>query len=327
MDEQTIQQPINQEPEQSDFDNYEADNDVMEDTENSRQDEVSFPDPTDVDDSPDVEIAVDNDGELKFSDDFFGDIKDEPQEPEPPKFYTDAELQNIPYEQWEFDRMPEEVRRYANILNQQTMARQRQQAIQQRQPQTFINEVKQYTPKELADEGQKLAMEKLGITEDDWDEYEPEHQAALRLAENELLQKRNAEVMNYQRNAGEFKQLQDFNARLVAQPDFKDFDAWHSRRLQQRGLTQQQIDAGLMQLANTQGYGAVQQVLSEWYREFQSERTQARNRRPQPRRNLRPPVLEGTRGGDGSGRSYNMRNFGEMDSDAQAKALMDMGIV
>ena len=164
--------------------------------------------------------------------------------------------------------MPEEVRRYANFLNQQTLARQRQQQIQQRQPQTFMNEVKQYTPKELADEGQKLAMEKLGITEDDWDEYEPEHQAALRLAENELLQKRNAEVMNYQRNAGEFKQLQDFNARLVAQPDFKDFDAWHARRLQQRGITQQQIDAGLMQLANTQGYGAVQQVLSEWYREF-----------------------------------------------------------
>ncbi len=327
MDEQTIQQPISQEPAQSDFDSYEADNDVMEDTDNSLQDEneTVFPDTSDFDDTADAEIAINNEGEVEFSDDFFGDIKEEPQEPEPPKFYTDDELQNTPYEQWDFNRMPEEVRRYANFLNQQTIARQRQQAIQQRQPQTFMDEVKQYTPKELADEGQKLAIEKLGITEDDWDEYEPEHQAALRLAENELLQKRNAEVMNYQRNAGEFKQLQDFNARLVAQPDFKEFDAWHANRLRARNLTQQQIDAGLMQLANTQGYGAVQQVLGEWYREFQAERVKGRS--SQPRRNLRPPVLEGTRGGDNSGRSYNMRNFSQMDSDAQAKALMDMGIV
>ena len=322
MDEQTIQQPISEEISQPEFDSQ---LDTMDD-DSSYQDDSTFDEPLSApqEDLGESEVAVDDSGEVSFSDDFFGDVKDEPEQ-EPLPYYSDEELQNTPYEQWDFNRMPEPVKQYMNALNQQTMARQRQQAIQQRQPPQFLNEVKQYTPRELAQESQKLAIEQLGIDEDDFDEYEPEHQAALTLAQNELLQKRNAEVRNYQRNIGEYNQLQAFNQRLAAQPDFKDFDAWHSARLRTKGLTQQQIDAGLMQLANDRGFGAVQQVLGEWYREFQAER--GRHRGFSRARNLRPPVLEGTRGGDSADRSYNMRNFGEMDSDAQARALMDMGIV
>ena len=98
MDEQQIQQPaINLEPEQSPLDEV-------------PQSEVPEQEP---------EISL-QDGELKFSDDFFGDVQDNPKEDnqpsqsqaQTPNYYTGEELQEIPYEKWDTARMPEDVKPY-----------------------------------------------------------------------------------------------------------------------------------------------------------------------------------------------------------------------
>ncbi len=91
----------------------------------------------------------------------------------------------------------------------------------------------QYSPAELAQAAQELACEKLGLDDpDDFDEYESEHQAALNLAMQELSQQRNTEVAQYQRVARDYQDLQRFNAELVRQPDYAEFERWFSGKLQ-----------------------------------------------------------------------------------------------
>ena len=311
MDEQTLQEPISQEPE-------------PEEIEDGGFDDEGF------DAGQESEVSLDDEGNVNFSDEFFGDLpEDTPQEPEPqqPKYYTEDELRSTPYEQWDFNRFPKEVQSYANILNEQNATRQRAQEIQQRDVRPrYMQEPHQYTAKELSAETQKLAMERLGITDEfEIDEYDRDYQAALRLAQDDLLRKRNGELADYQRRSAELQQLQNFNAQIAAQPDYAEYEQWYRAKCQAAGVTPEQVNAGLNELVRRNGerYSQIQDYVASWYREFQTEKTQRR----QSRRRAAPPVLEGTSGGETSRRSYNMQQFGRLDSDAQAKALMDMGIV
>lgn len=278
------------------------------------------------------EVTLNEDGEVNFSDDFFGDMPQAEPEKEQPKYYTDDELKQIPFEQWDINRLNGDIRRYVPIYQEQMARRQATANVIQRpnNPSFMMAEPKPYTPKELSEEAQKLACEKLGLSDpDDFDDYEGEHRAALSLAMQELAQKRQAEVANYQRVSNEYQNLQRYNAELVNRPDFGEFDRWFSGKLVAKGLTPQQVNAGLLRYAQKSGgnFGAVQGVIANWYRQFQAERGTS-NRQPQRQRAARPPVLEGA-GGSGydTRRSVNLNNFGDMDMDGQAQALMNMGIV
>ena len=276
------------------------------------------------------EVTLDDNGEVKFREDFFDNVNDEPM---PPEYYTRDELLNTPYENWDVERLNGDVREFIPIVREQLQRRAIMQQLSQR-PTTppFMQEVQPYTPQQLAEEAQKLAIEKLGLEDpDDFDEYEGSHRAAFDMASQELLQRRNAEVQNYQRGTTEFQQLQKFNAELALQPDFRDFDAWFTGKLQVRGITPQQVNAGLMEYARRSGgnFGVIQGVISNWYREYQAERNGTRTSSPTRQPANRPPILESTRGGTSydTRRGVNLRSLGEMDPDAQAQALMNMGLV
>ena len=275
--------------------------------------------------SGDGNITLNSDGELEFSEDYLSDMGNDT--PEAPKMYTPEELQATPFEQWDINRLEGDVRDYVPIVRDQMMRRQMEQQLSMRPEMPPVdNAPRQYTPSELAQAAQKLACEKLGLDDpDDFDEYESEHQAALNIAMQELSQQRNAEVAQYQRVARDYQDLQRFNAELVRRPDYAEFDRWFSGKLQEAGVTAQQVNAGLQEYARRSGgdYGALRGVIAGWYQEFQQERGAGR-----PIRNNRPPVLESPRGTNYEGRrSMDMRRFGSLDPDAQAAALMRMGIV
>ena len=313
--------------------------DIQEQQESVSEPEINDVIPEDepvseIEDTTEPEVAI-QDGEVKFSDDFFDEIPDDkPLQQEnikTPNYYTDEEIQNIPANQWDKSRMPDDVRKYYEAFVKQQEARTRQQEIQKRAetPPSFLEQPKRFTPKELHEEAMKLAVQNLGLkSADDFDTYEGEHLAALDMARQEILQKNAAETANYQRKANEYQNWQMFSGQLAAQPDFNEFHQWYLDEIKKNGNTPEQIDAGLKNLANLQGFGAVQNVWSEFYRQFQNSKTQAQNRPVQRTRAKTPPILESTQGGNsGNKRSYNMREFGNLDEDAQVQALMDMGIV
>ncbi|MBQ9596505.1 MAG: hypothetical protein IJR35_11685 [Synergistaceae bacterium] len=317
----------------------------------SEPSEPDFEEPQPSDEAPEElssDWGIDEDGEVKFSDEYLGEVEknlfpertpdesaeenEDSEAPEQkqaqPKYYTPEELANTPYEQWDVNRLNGNVKDFVPIVQQQIAARQAQALTAQRQAQNqlgnFIQAPVQYTPKELADAAQALAVERLGLDDpDDFDEYEGEHRAALNLAMQELSGQRQAEIANYQRASGEYQQLQEFNRRLEAQPDFREFYTWYESMCKAKNVTPQQVNASLWNYAQSNGYrfGEIAGIMGSWYREFQ----QTKASRP---RASRPPALEGSRGSsyDGAG-SVNLRNFGEMDLDRQARALMKMGIV
>ena len=323
MDEQ-IQEQTQESSLEADFQEQEPINDIPED------EPVS-----DVSDGKEPEVSI-KDGEVNFSDDFFGDVPDdkpsgentEADQKESPNYYTDEELQNTPADQWDKARMPDDVKRYYEAFLNQRAAVERQKEIQQRAqtPPSFLTQPKQYTPKELNDEAMKLAVQKLGLDDaDDFDDYEGEHRAALDMARQELLQKNASETADYLRKAGEYQNWQRFSGQLAEQPDFNEFHNWYLGEVKKSGNTPEQIDAGLKNLADMQGFGAVQNVWAEFYRQFRASKTQ--NKPVQRTRAKIPPALESTRGGSDGRKTYNMREFGNLDEDAQVQALMDMGIV
>ena len=288
----------------------------------------SYDEPLPPDDGgPEPEVSVDENGEVNFSDDFFGDVSDEPQGP---NYYTAEELQNTPYEQWDASRLHGDIQDFLPIVREQMQKRAMYAQLNARpENPPFMQPVQPYTPKELADEAQMLAVEKLGLEDpDDFDEYEGEHRAALNLAMQELSQRRNAEVANYQRSAQEYQNLRRFNMELSMRPDFNEFDRWMAGKLQAKGLTAQHLERGLEEYARRSNgnYAVIQGVIAGWYREFHDERGGGSS---PVRRSTCPPVLESTRGGMNydARRGVNLRDFGEMDADSQAQALMRMGLV
>ena len=283
------------------------------------------------------EISVDAEGEVKFRDDFFGDVENikQPEKTEVTEqtqnYYTDEELQNTPYDQWADERMPEDVKRYKKFYQAQ-MAKQQQnaQTMQQRPAQPlFMQEPHQYTTKELTDEAKSIAAQNLGLDDvDDFDSYDDEHRAALDLARQELLQKRQSEISDYQRRTTELKSLNDFYYALSSRPDYAEFDGWLSQQLKEANMTPVQLNERFRDFAQKSGerYSEIQNLVSSWYGTFQNWKKQ-QHVSPHSRA-ARPPVLESTRSGNAEGRkSFNLKDFGALDADEQAKALMDMGIV
>lgn len=274
------------------------------------------------------EIALDDDGEVKFSEDFF-DTPDNQREPERPRMYTHEELQNTPFEKWQKDRVPEELREYYDIVSSQLQGRYAQQQIQQRPTNPPMFEApRNYTPKELSEEAQRMAVQRLGLEDpDDFDDYEPEHRAALNMAMNELIQQNYAARQNYERVSREYQNLQQFNAQIAARPDYKEFDAWFGGKLKEMKVSPQALDAYLTNYARQSGgnYAAIQNAIAGWYNEFLQEKGRPMS---SSARTPRPPMMESTLGQPYDVvRGVNMRDFGDMDSEAQAAALMRMGYV
>ena len=339
MDEQTMQQPMSSAPEDSGTWSSEADGLAYgdyDDASESNNEPISIPTesynadeyPSEAVSSGDGNVTLTPEGDLEFKDEFFDNIGND--DPVTPKPYTQDELKSTPFEYWDVNRLEGDIRDYVPIVRDQMMRRQMEQQLSMR-PETppIVNAPQQYTPKELAEAAQKLACEKLGLDDpDDFDEYEGEHQAALNLAMQELSQQRNAELAAYQRVSQGYQDLQNFNAALVRQPDYIEFDRWFSGKLQEAGVTAAQVNAGLQEYARRSGgdYNSLKGVISGWYQEFQQEK---RAQRGTPiRRANRPPVLESPRGNSYEGRrTMDMRKFGSLDEDAQARALMRMGIV
>lgn len=323
MDEQQTQATYS-EPAPAETWDSEADGLAYSDYEADNSDTGSFDEDTPL---SEPEVTMNDDGDLEFKDEFFESLGQE--EPELPKLYTEEELKATPFEAWDINRLEGDVKDYVPIVRDQMLRRQMEAQLFQRSatPPT-MNAPKPYTPSELADAAKKAACERLGLDDpDDFDEYEGEHQAAMKLAMDELSQRRNMEVAQYQRAAQGYQDLQNFNAALVRQPDYMEFDRWFSGKLQEAGVTAAQVNAGLQEYARRSGgdYNSLKGVIAGWYQEFRAERNGST---PSVNRGNRPPVLEGTRGGGYEGRGrVNMRNFGNLDPDAQAKALMRMGLV
>ena len=281
--------------------------------------------------SGDGNVTLTPEGDVEFNEDFFSDMGNEDNTPEQLKPYTREELQSIPFEHWDENRIEGNVQDYIPIVRDQMMRRQMEQQIAMRaNTPPVANAPQQYTPSELAEDAKKLACERLGIDDpDDFDEYEGEHQAALNIAMQELSQRRTAEVAQYQRVTRDYQDLQRFNAELVRRPDYAEFDRWFSGKLQEAGVTAAQVDAGLQTYALKSGgdFGSLRNIIAGWYQEFQQEKTAGRGT---PMRRMsrpnRPPVLESPRGTSYEGRrSVDMRKFGSLDQEAQARALMRMG--
>ena len=269
------------------------------------------------------EIALDDEGEVKFSEDFFQGGTENHHDLEQPRYYTQEELINTPYEQWQLDRMPEELRGYAQIVAQQIQARRAQQQIQQRpaNPPEFTPP-RSYTPKELSEEAQRIAVQKLGLDDpDDFDDYEPEHRAALNMAMNELVQQNYAAQSNYNRIAREYQNLQQFNAGIASRPDYKEFDNWFGNRLRELKIAPEALDNYLTSYVRQTGnYSVIQNAIAGWFNQFQQEK--GNSRAP------RPPMMESTRGQPYDVvRGVNMRDFGDMDTEQQAQTIMRMGYV
>ena len=368
MDEQTKQPETINQPEQpavwddaadgAAYRDYGSDEDYAEDysdgyydTDGNYDGNIPEPDPKDISypnepEPTDIEpdgVRLAKDGNVEFGNNFFGDIHE--RKDKEPEFYTDEELRNTPYEQWDTNRLYGDIRRFTPIVQEQIARRNTQaraQSLQNIPLPNDIQEVKPYTPQELSQEALQLASQKLGLEDpEDFDDYEPEHRAAMQLAMNELMEKRNAEVQGYQRGQSEWGQLQKFNAELYQQPDFNDFNNWYTGKLQEAGVTAEQVNAGLYQYARRNGnrFSVIPQIIGTWYMEYQKERegrkSNSRNSQgynQMPSRNTprasRPPILESTRGNDyGGSRKMDMQAFRDMDNDEQANALMRMGLV
>lgn len=334
MDEQTTLQPQEQinSPEQQQYFFAEQTPEPQENFSQSKTDSQETPD-----------LSINEDGDINFSDEFLSDVEksffgdkpasqpegNTPAQPQTtqPNYYTDEELANTPYEQWDINRLNGDIKKFVPIVQEQLQKRQMQQRVAQnaqRMPDFLQNQPKQYTPKELNDEARKLACQRLGLVDpDDLDVYEGEHRAALDLAMQELVGNRNREIAEYGRRSASWQELQNFNNALVSQPDYQEFNKWYLSRIKELNATPQQIQDYLYDKAVQNGYnfGLIQQEIYSWYREFQQSKTQ------RPRAKM-PPKLESTRGGySDSGRSVNLRDFGNMDPEAQAQALIQMGYV
>ena len=292
---------------------------------------------SDIQDREEPEIAVTSDGEVKFSDDFFDDdygkapeVSKPEQKPETPNLYSPEELRNTPFEQWEKARLPQEIASYYDAVREQLDTRQKVEQVRNApMPPVMGSAPQPYTPKDLVADANKLAMERLGITDEmDFEpEYDAEQRAALDLARYELIQQRNQAIATYNQRAGEMRELQDFNARLVSMPDYGAFNQWYENALVKVGKTNEQIQAELTNIAQNYGGRAVISQVMNWYNMYKAEKQQQAKAQKTPRAKV-PPQLESTQGGNaGNHKVYNMRDFGNLDADEQAQALMDMGIV
>ncbi len=179
----------------------------------------------------------------------------------------------------------------------------------------------------------KLACEKLGIEDaDEFDSCELEHKAAYELAAQELMQRRNAEISGYQNVLQSWRENARYQDELSRRADFREFGQWFLGECQRVGITPQQVEVGLYNMARQNGnnFGLIKQTMEGWYQIFRSQQGAKTPTAQKPRmsRVPKPPILESTRGNNYAGRpSFRPEAFKEMTDEEQVDALMKMGVV
>ena len=187
--------------------------------------------------------------------------------------------------------------------------------------------------KEIAALARKVAAERLGVKPEDLDTYDPEHVAALGMAVQDIAARNKAEVAAWQGQAQAQQDLQRFAVDLASQPDFQQFDSWVTGRLASAGMSADQL---LVYVQQTGDLAGVQRAVTEMYREWKSQGAQApQGAQPQSPQQQKPqgavlpkvPALESANGAAQVRKTVDLRGFGDMDDDSQARALIEMGLV
>lgn len=278
--------------------------------------------------APDIgeaSVTVSEYGELEFGDKFF-DTEDD-KEPEQkqenqdaPKLYTDDELKATPYQNWDRARIPAEFQRYFDIAAAQ-MAEAQARAQQEQQRAQFEQQISTEAPRpitrdELKARATEIAKKALNLDADDeLDMYDSDHMAAYQMAISDVQ----GEQAAAQRDYADRVQFNRFSYELSRQPDFGKFDEYMNAEFQRMGTTPK--DA-LVMFAQRYGRQAAAQYISNMYGKFRQ--TTAPKPTAQP---PKLPVVETSGGNVTAKRTVDLNRFGEMDAEAQANALITMGIV
>lgn len=303
-------------------------------------------------------IALDDDGELQFGDKFFDAYREDfgapqgGQEPggkeedpanatPPPAFYTVDELKAFEsVDQIDPARFPEAMQPYLPVIRDYVLGLQRQVGLLRSmeaarnapRPQTQAPQApKPMEHREIVALARKVAAERLGVKLEDLDAYDSEHVAALSLAVQEVAAQNRAQVAAFQRQAQAQQDLQRFAVDLASQPDFQQFDAWVTERLAGAGMNADQL---LVYVQQTGDLAGVQNAVAEMYREWKRQGAQPAAQPQAPAQQLKQqgavpkvPVVESANGATQVRRTVDLRGFGDMDDDSQARALIEMGLV
>lgn len=284
---------------------------------------------------------------MQLSDSFFGGMEPESEpEPEPapqreepegtsapdaPADYTDDELRDTPWEQWDVERITGDVKRYIPLIQEQMQRRAAAAAMMRggvasSQPPVQAPAAPSRLPltqKEIAAEATKLARERLGLKEDEsLDFYEPEHVAALSIAAQEVQAKDQAELQRSAQIAQQRREFGAFAADMASRPDFAEFDQWVTSKLAAAGMHPRQLEE---YAARTGDIAGVQRTVMGWYQAWRQQKTPAPQ--PQPQQRPKVPTVETAAGAVSAKKIIDLREFGELDEDGQARALMEAGLV
>ena len=306
-------------------------------------------------------IAIDDDGELEFGSKFFDTFredfesrqeKEEEQEggpaPEtpaatPPTFYTADELKGFgSIDEIDPARFPEAMQPYIPVIRDYVLSLQRQVELLRSirnapQPQTQAPQApKPMEHKEIAALARKVAAERLGVKPENIDTYDAEHVAALSVAVQEVTARNRAEVAAWQGQAQAQQELQRFAVDLASQPDFQQFDTWVTNRLASAGMSADQLLVYAQQTGDLAGIQrAVAEMYREWKRQGAQQAPQGAQSHSRPVQQLKQqgamppkvPIVESANGAAQVRKTVDLRGFGDMDEDAQARALIEMGVV
>ena len=305
-------------------------------------------------------IALDDDGELQFGDKFFDAYREDfgaPQDAQgadqaqnpaesaqatpPLAFYTADELKSFEsIDQIDPARFPEAMQPYLPVIRDYVLGLQRQVGLlrsmeaARNAPRPQIQAPQAPKPmehREIVALARKVAAERLGVKLEDLDAYDSEHVAALSLAVQEVAAQNRAQVAAFQRQAQAQQDLQRFAVDLASQPDFQQFDAWVTERLAGAGMNADQL---LVYVQQTGDLAGVQNAVAEMYREWKRQGAQPAAQPQASAQQLKQqgavpkvPVVESANGATQVRRTVDLRGFGDMDDDSQARALIEMGLV
>lgn len=297
---------------------------------------ISEPTPEPIADAPSSaepapEISLGEDGEVQYGDSFFSENDTGPESAGANTAvqatdYTDDELRDTPWERWDPARISGDVKRYIPLLQEQMRRRaaaaemMRAAAAQsQQQPQQQPIAPKE-AQKKIAAEAARLARERLELGEDDpLDFYEPEHVAALSIAAQEVRERERANEARTAQIAQQQRDFMNFTADMAARSDFAEFDQWVTARLAAAGMHPNQLKDYVERTGDIAG---VQQRIADWYQFWRT------NGNGKPARQVpRIPAVETASGAVGGKKVINLREFGAMDEEDQARALMEVGLV
>ena len=282
---------------------------------------------------PAPEVTLDEEGNVTFGEEFWGaetlPAEAAPDEPAPPAEpsaagYTDEELADTPWEQWDPERITGDVKRYIPLVQEQMRRRAAAAAMMRPTPPAAGPSRPSMTQKEIAAEALKLARERLGLKEDDaLDFYEPEHIAAMALASQEVQARDRAEAQRSAQVEQQRREFGAFAADMASRAEFAEFDRWVTGRLAAAGMHPAQLQEYAMRTGDIAG---VQRTIKGWWEAWRQQKG-ASAPQAAPKQAPRPPVVETASGAVQGKKVIDLRGFGDLDADDQARALMDAGLV